>query len=80
MFIIDLRVCLDREATIREGACISRNTVCGALKGILYQATMTFKHPKKRASENIMGKGENAGNQHFLLFPQCFQKPPHQGG
>ena len=21
-----------------------------------------------------MGKGENAGNQHFLLFPQCFQK------
>ena len=23
--------------------------------------------------ENIMGKGENAGNQHFLLFPQCFQ-------
>ena len=19
-----------------------------------------------------MGKGENAGNQHFLLFPQCF--------
>ena len=25
--------------------------------------------------ENIVGKGENAGNQHFLLFPQCFQKP-----
>ena len=24
--------------------------------------------------ENIIGKGENAGNQHFLLFPQCFQK------
>ena len=24
--------------------------------------------------ENIAGKGENAGNQHFLLFPQCFQK------
>ena len=23
--------------------------------------------------ENILGKGENAGNQHFLLFPQCFQ-------
>ena len=21
--------------------------------------------------ENIMGKGENAGYQHFLLFPQC---------
>ena len=24
--------------------------------------------------ENIMVKGENAGYQHFLLFPQCFQK------
>ena len=24
--------------------------------------------------ENIVGKGENAGNQHFLLFPQCFLK------
>ena len=24
--------------------------------------------------ENIMGKGENAGYQHFLLFPQCFEK------
>ena len=23
--------------------------------------------------ENIVGKGENAGNQHFLLFPLCFQ-------
>ena len=22
--------------------------------------------------ENIVGKGENAGNQHFLLLPQCF--------
>ena len=22
--------------------------------------------------ENIVGKGENAGNQHFLLFLQCF--------
>ena len=24
--------------------------------------------------ENIVGKGENAGYQHFLLFPQFFQK------
>ena len=27
---------------------------------------------KKQLFENILGKGENAGNQHFLLFPQCF--------
>ena len=25
--------------------------------------------------KNIAGKGENAGYQHFLLFPQCLQKP-----
>ena len=24
--------------------------------------------------ENIVGKGENAGNQHFLLFPTMFSK------
>ena len=24
--------------------------------------------------ENIVEKGENAGNQHFLHFPQCFQE------
>ena len=24
--------------------------------------------------ESILGKGENAGYQHFLLFPKCFQK------
>ena len=24
--------------------------------------------------ENIVGKGENAGYQHFLLFPQCFEE------
>ena len=28
--------------------------------------------------ENIVGKGENAGNQHFLLFPQCFLPFPKQ--
>ena len=29
--------------------------------------------------ENIVGKGENAGIQHFLLFPLCFQKGPFSG-
>ena len=27
---------------------------------------------KKRKVENIVRKEENAGTQHFLLFPQCF--------
>ena len=29
--------------------------------------------------ENMVVKGENAGYQHFLLFPQCFQKPSFSG-
>ena len=28
--------------------------------------------------ENTVGKEENADIQHFLLFPQCFQKPSFQ--
>ena len=28
--------------------------------------------------ENIVGKGENAYNQNFLLFPQCFLPFPKQ--
>ena len=29
--------------------------------------------------ENIVEKGENAGHQDFLLFPQCFQKTSYTG-
>ena len=29
--------------------------------------------------ENIVQKGENAGNQHFLLFPKCFLKTTFSG-
>ena len=29
--------------------------------------------------ENIVEKGENAGYQYFLLFPQCFQKASYSG-
>ena len=28
--------------------------------------------------ENNVGKGENAAYQHFLLFPQCFQKASYK--
>ena len=27
---------------------------------------------EKKRCWNIMGKGRNADNQHFLLFPKCF--------
>ena len=29
--------------------------------------------------KNIVGKGKNAGYQHFLLFPQCSQKASFLG-
>ena len=38
----------------------------------LYHTITTFNDLYKKPSENIVGKGENAGYQHFLLFPQCF--------
>ena len=38
----------------------------------LCHTTATFNNPEKKGFENILGKGEIAGNQHFLLFPQCF--------
>ena len=47
-----------------------------------------FSDDKIRSTEILMfffdkvenvGKGENAGNQHFLLFPHYFQKPSIPG-
>ena len=29
-------------------------------------------HQQQTAFENILGKGEIASNEQFLLFPQCF--------
>ena len=29
--------------------------------------------------ENIVGKGANAGNQHFFLFQQCYQNASYSG-
>ena len=45
----------------------------------LYNTITTFKKDLKvNPFENMMGKGENAGNQYFLLFPQCFLPFPKQ--
>ena len=38
-----------------------------------------MSQPLNDSIENIVGKGENAGYQHFLLFPQCFLKPFSSG-
>ena len=38
----------------------------------------TFNKLDKKPFENIVEKRENAGIQHFLLFPQCFLPFPKQ--
>ena len=38
----------------------------------LHHIIPTFNNPEKEGLENIVGKRENAGYQHFLLFPQLF--------
>ena len=44
-----------------------------------------FKHVVKMTISlldrlgDTVGKGENAGYQHFLLYPQCFPKPSSLG-
>ena len=53
------------------------------LKGHVYadnkiNVTQNLKFVLGRV-ENIAGKGENDGYQHFLLFQQCFQKASYPG-
>ena len=38
----------------------------------LYHTIPTFDDPGNYPFENNVGKGENAGNHHFLLLPSCF--------
>ena len=54
-------------------------------KGFAYSILFNSTTPSKllttlneKAFENIVGKGENANNQHFLIFPQCFLPFPKQ--
>ena len=44
---------------------------------MLYHTFTAFTNPRReeKPSENIVGKGENADNQHFLLFPTMFSTP-----
>ena len=58
--------------------CLPNNKILASSKvkafanGKFTDAMMMFS--VFRRVESIVGKGENAGYQHFLLFPQCFQK------
>ena len=46
-------------------------TILG-LRRCFHKQSLVFMAVHKKAFENIVGKGENAGNQHFLLLSQCF--------
>ena len=41
-------------------------------KGLILYHTIPTLTLRKKTFENIVGKEENAVNQHFLLFPLCF--------
>ena len=38
----------------------------------LYLTIPSFNDHAKKPFKNNVKKGENAGNQHFLLYPHCF--------
>ena len=38
----------------------------------LFTAQSDLTTFKKKPYKSTVGKGENTGNQHFLLLPQCF--------
>ena len=72
-------------------AALMTEFVLDRVENTLYQTTNFWTGPKLKAfaddnknvtrKENFygMGKGENVGYQHFLLFPHCFQKASFTG-
>ena len=43
-----------------------------SIRPMLWQTIPGLRDPGKEDFESIMGKGENAGNEHFLLFLHWF--------
>ena len=52
------------------GLAVVRDVILNLLLTFNY-TILTFMTLGKKAFENVVRKGENAGNQHFFLFPQC---------
>ena len=44
----------------------------GSLLRSLFNPLLLLTHQQQTAFENIVGKGEIAHDEQFLLFPQCF--------
>ena len=65
--------CKCREKQLKKGDTCEGKASFEVSYQILFELFTTLSRLlntlKKQPFENIMGKGENAGNQHFLLFP-----------
>ena len=60
------------KTNIFRNTTFSQSLYCCAIIGIDSFNTQLLKILKQKPFENIVGKGENAGNQQLLLFRQCF--------
>ena len=67
---------LDRTLFILEDDVVAGFLHGGFLTNLCTTQSQLLMTLTKMTFENIVGKGENAGNQHILLFPQCFE--PYQ--
>ena len=56
----------------KEARVTSTYTWFGVKSYLFTTQSRLLTTSKQRAFENIVGNGENAGYQHFLVFPQCF--------
>ena len=58
--------------------CVTANIIAGILQSSYnsYRIAKSkfFATVMQKPFENILGEGENAGNQHFLLFPSMISK------
>ena len=73
-----MKTFLEKEKTLPSGIFSLSDNVFLVIKEkvrqstCLYHTIPTERPSGKKAVENIVRKGENAGDQHFLLFQQCF--------
>ena len=62
--------------------CTDRHDITEILLNTTLNTIQSINQPmktqRKEAFENILRKGENADNHHFLLFPNCFLPFPKQ--
>ena len=58
------------------GRCTDRRAIIEIVLKPKLTLNNTFNDPENKNLMKTLEKGENAGNQHFLLFQQCFQTVP----